>query len=121
MDKDWFFKLLDMGNGKFLTIIVMILVISVSWYSQGVTIDVNSKMHGVELRYTETNTKLATEIENLKRDQKELDSTNRELRREMDRINMMQQINSNMFEDKQRKDTVEDLIEEYNLIKREEK
>lgn len=109
-------NLLDIGNGKFLAIIIAMLVIYVTWYTQSSTFALEQKIDNLERAMQMSDVALRKDIGYLKEEQKETELSTSEVRKDFDGMVMLQRVNAAWeSESINTRDILKEVLNEYKI------
>jgi len=109
-------SLLGMGNGKFLAIIITMLVLYVTWYTQSSTLALTKKIDNLERDMQLSDVALRKDIGYLKEGQKETQLSTSEVRKDFDSMVMLQRVNSAWeSESINTKEILKEVLNEYKI------
>ena len=109
-------SLLDMGNGKFLAIIITMLVIYVTWYTQSSTLVLNQKINDLENAMQLSDVAIRKDIGYLKGEQKEFKVNATGIRKDFDSMVMLQRVNAAWeAEGINTRDILKEVLNEYKI------
>lgn len=89
--------ILDMGNGKFLALVIIALMAFVTMYTQYQTKLTAEAVSSLNTEMQISYSALRKDIQYLTADRDKLQASNKELTREIDRMSVMQQVNAASF------------------------